>query len=139
MIKKFLLITAICVSMVGCGTETATRPHDTSIAHSIAHPGNYGESVFRLQNAVLDDLITEMESHANRPDLNSAVLTEAEDRIVNSCRDLNEAASISAAGHEPSLLLKLRALNSLAECESSAKAVKAEMSVSSAVLSASSP
>ena len=139
MIKKFLLITAICVSMVGCGMKTATKPEGTAITHYIVDPGAFGESVFRLQNAVLDDLINEMESHANRPDLNSAVLTEAEDRIVNSCRDLNEAASISAAGHEPSLLLKLRALNSLAECESSANAVKAEMSVSSAVLSASSP
>lgn len=99
----------------------------------------HGEAVFRLQNAVMDELIsaTELESGLSEAAVQSLAAVEA--RIVESCRAINEAASIRASGGEPGLLLKLRVLDSLAPCEDAALAARAYLGSDSSTLSASTP
>jgi hypothetical protein len=83
----------------------------------------HGEQVFRLQNAVVSRLIDAGESGAPQSAHQSAALLAAEDRIVSDCRHLNEAASLSAVGGEPGPGLRLRVLDTLESCESSALAL----------------
>ena len=99
----------------------------------------YGETVFRLQNAVMDELIGAEDFDADPFIVGAAALLAAEERIVDSCRDLNEAASILAEGRELGLPLKLRVFNSIARCEASTLAVKALFETNTALLSAASP
>ena len=103
------------VTVIGTGGEPITRTNDEF--------RTYAETVFRLQNAVLDELISATDLD---PDLHpDDALRIAETRIVASCRHLNETASISAEGREPGWLLQLRVLASIASCEASASAAKA--------------
>jgi hypothetical protein len=83
----------------------------------------YAETVFRLQNDVLNQLIDASELGAT-PTGNPEALVEAEARLVADCGDLNEAASITAQGQEPTLALKLRIRKSLPACEASARAAQ---------------
>jgi len=98
-----------------------------------------GEAVFRLQNAVLDELIGASELDATLTEAAAQGLAAAEARIVDSCRDINEAASVRASGGEPGLLLKLRVLDSLASCERAALAARAYLDANPSNLSASTP
>lgn len=100
---------------------------------------SYAEAVFRLQNAMLDELIVSADAGATHSTSAVAALSTAEERLVDHCRHLNEAASISAVGGEPGLPLKLRVMNSVAECEAAALDVRTLLHASTAVLSAAGP
>lgn len=123
-----VIYASVATSIVGCDAGKTAGHATTPISDS----RDYGESVFRLQNAVLDALINATESGSPPSPLKAAALLADEDRVVRSCRDLNEAASISATGHEPRLSLKLRVFHSLAGCEFAARAVRTELESSSA-------
>lgn len=100
---------------------------------------HHGEAVFRLQNAVMDELMDAQALDTNQsPDI-VASLESAEDRMSGSCRDLNEAASLSAGGEDPGMPLKLRVLGSLDSCEASALRVRALLSGEPVVTKVSAP
>jgi len=114
----------IC-SLVGCTTVTVRSPGGEPVTRTHAEFRAYGEQVFRLQNAVLDELISTAEDDTGLPVQDDPALLAAEDEIVESCRDLNEAAGLSAEGLKPGLPLQLRVMDSMPRCEASAVAVKA--------------
>lgn len=98
-----------------------------------------GEAVFRLQNDMLDKLITASAAAPDGQTPDAGVLEAAEDELVDSCRSMNEAASMRAAGREPGVALKLEVLDSLSRCESAARKVETLVESGSGVLSAASP
>ncbi len=87
----------------------------------------HGEQVFRLQNAVVSRLIDAGESGKVYSARESAALRAAEDRIVNDCRHLNEAASLSASGGGPDASLQMRVMDSLDNCETAALDIGSQM------------
>ncbi len=113
----FTLVTLATVSVMSLGDGRVTRTPAESRAH--------GEQVFRLQNAVLDELIGAIADDTGPWSREEPALAAAEDDIVASCRDLNEAASLSAGGGKPGLLLQMRVMDSMSRCETSAVAVRA--------------
>jgi hypothetical protein len=131
----------VVVGMTACSSVPGGAPA-TSTATVMA-PGSTlqarGEAVFRLQNAVMDELIAAAELESNLAEVAAEGLAAAEGRIVDSCRELNEAASIRAGGGEPGLSLKLRVLDSLTRCENAALAARAYLRADSSNLSASTP
>ena len=116
-VVTFILATVATVMVMSLGGGRVTRAH--------AEFGARGEQVFRLQNAVLDELIGATADETGLWRREEPALVAAEDRIVESCRDLNEAASVSAGGGKPGLLLQMRVMDSMSRCETSAVAVKA--------------
>jgi len=116
-VVAFTLVTLATVSVMSRGEGRVTRTPAESRAH--------GEQVFRLQNAVLDELIGATADDTGLWSREEPALAAAEDEIVESCRDLNEAASLSAGGGKPGLLLQMRVMDSMSRCETSAVAVKA--------------
>ncbi len=119
-------LVALLLPLAACAPKSLT-------AASTVPPGTpqdlrtHGEAVFRLQNAVLDQVIDAAQSDAEPSSTESADLLAAEERIVSSCQDLNEAASLGAQGQHPDLPLQLRVLKSMAGCEASALAVRAQL------------
>lgn len=81
-----------------------------------------GEAVFRLQNAVMDQLIAAQLLASAAHGTADRGFAECEERLVEQCARLNEAANLSASGGTPSVMLKLRVLVSLPGCEQSALA-----------------
>lgn len=118
-----VLIVAAVVLMAG----TVLRWQVVSRADAVQAARVHGEQVFRLQNAVVNQLIDVSESGAIYSARDSAALLAAEDRIVLDCRHLNEAASLSAGGGGPDLQLQLRVLASLEACEESALALRSRI------------
>jgi hypothetical protein len=115
-VATFTLVAITTVTIIILDGGRVSRTPDESRAH--------GEKVFRLQNTVLDELIGATDDTGLWLREVPALVT-AEDEIVESCRDLNEAASLSAGGEKPGLLLQMRVLDSMSRCEASAVAVKA--------------
>jgi hypothetical protein len=83
-----------------------------------------GEAVFRLQNAVMDELIVAQLPLLTSLDANDIELAGYEDRLVDECASINEAASLGVTGDRPGVGLKLRVLMSLSGCEHSALAAR---------------
>lgn len=129
----------IIVSIAGCTTVTMTGPQGQPVTRTRDELRTYAEAVFRLQNSVLDALIGAVDIDPGRSAAEDNALFTAEERIVADCRDLNEAASLSAEGREPGLQLKLRVLESLASCEDAALAAKAVLATGGPVLVSASP
>ena len=84
----------------------------------------YGERVFRLQNALMDELLDAEYADPPPTATESRLLAKAEARIVRSCRALNEVASLTAGGERPSFLLRMKAAASLRSCSASAREVR---------------
>ena len=113
----------LAVAIVALATSVITRWTLSTGADEVQAARVHGEQVFRLQNAVVSRLIDAGESGKPQSALESAALLAAEDRIVSDCRHLNEAASLSAGGGEPGPVLRMRVLDTLDSCETSALAV----------------
>lgn len=113
----------LTVAVVALVTTAVARWTLVTGVDEVATARLHGEQVFRLQNAVVSRLIDAGESGAPQSAHQSAALLAAEDRIVSDCRHLNEAASLSAGGGEPGPGLRLRVLDTLDSCESSALAL----------------
>jgi len=84
----------------------------------------YGERVFRLQNALMDELMDAEYGDPPPTATERRLLAKAEARIVRSCRALNEVASVTAGGERPSLALRMKAAASLRSCSASAREVR---------------
>jgi len=98
-----------------------------------------GETVFRLQNAVMDRLITAQSDEVAMIDANRPDLAAFEEHLVDACAALNQAADISATGGAPNLLLNLRVLASLSDCEQSALAAETRLHRDQSLLGARLP
>lgn len=141
--RRFLPV-SICVAAWlaggGCTTATVVDPGwNGGDRAGEADFRSYAEAVFRLQNSMLDELILSADGSATQSASEAAALSTAEERLVDGCRHLNEAASISAGGGNPGLPLKLRVVNSVAQCEAAALDVRTLLQAGPAVLSAASP
>ena len=132
-------LTALVLPMAACTPETIANQRAAPTVGTDNELRAHGETVFRLQNTVLDQVISAAQIDAGPASLDSAELLAAEERIVKSCHALNEAARVSAEGHEPDMSLKLRVLESMARCEASALAVRAQLKTATVQMSASSP
>lgn len=99
----------------------------------------HGETIFRLQNAVMEELI-DAQTRASTPDGATALNREhQEDELVEQCASLNQAANLSATGSQPGPLLKLRVWLSLASCEGAALAARASLASERLVIVIASP
>ena len=121
----------ICSSLLGVTLLTLlVACHDDlskSTAHMHTRAGplpvqSRGEAVFRLQNTVMDQLIAAQQLAGAANGTADRSFAECEERLVEQCARLNEAANLSATGDTPSVMLKLRVLVSLPGCEQSALA-----------------
>ncbi len=113
------------VGIAAFATMTIRNPGDETLGtRTHAEVRTYGEQVFRLQNLVLDELINASLDESGLPAKDEEMLLAAEDVIVDSCRDLNDAAVLAAEGREPGIQLQLRVLDSMTRCEASAVAAK---------------
>ncbi len=101
------------LSRPGARTDTTAGP---------ASEQSRGEAVFRLQNAVMDQLIAAQVLDYGADDTAGRELAAYEEQLVDQCARLNEAANLSATGNTPSVMLKLRVMMSLPGCEQSALA-----------------
>jgi hypothetical protein len=132
------LLGALLLTTLGACNEHSTAAATTADAQPAKRAApSRGENVFRLQNHVMDDLIT---AQMSNPDLRAAErsdLAELESRLVDTCSSLNEAAGTSAMGDEPGMMLKLRVMVSLAGCERSATAARTFMENDRPLLGAS--
>lgn len=84
------VLTAVAVSVMtiaGCTTVTTNGPEGQPISRTHDEFRTYGESVFGLQNAVLDQLISAADVNPEPFALDAAALLAAEERLVDSCRD----------------------------------------------------
>lgn len=81
--------------------------------------GSSAEEVFRRQNRVFDELIAQTQS--GREDV--ARLEAAELSLSHTCRYINEAALAMQNGQGVALSLKLKAMNTLSECDTAARQV----------------
>ena len=106
--------------------------------HEVSAP-NQGEVVFRLQNAVMEQLITADADYPTFIDAQRLDLAALEGRLVDNCSSLNEAADLSATGDSPGMVLKVRVLLSLAGCRRSALAARAFLANARPLLGASLP
>ena len=84
----------------------------------------YGERVFRLQNALMDELMDAEYADPPPTATESRLLAKAEASIVRNCRALNEVASLTAGGERPSFALRMEAAASLRRCSASAREVR---------------
>jgi hypothetical protein len=78
----------------------------------------YAESVFRRQNEAGSDLVIiymDLDSDADAGSLEA--LSSAEDRMLDACRPLNDAALMWVKGEEPGFFQRLHLMNSLSSCE----------------------
>lgn len=98
-----------------------------------------GEAVFRLQNAVLDQLIDAQINPVTNDAALARDLARREEGLVDHCAPLNRAAALGASGADPDLLLKLQVLLSLSPCERAALAAREFMARDRAVLTATLP
>ena len=112
-----LLIGSIVVQARAEGEARPAPPATASII-------GYGERVFRLQNALMDELLDAESVDPPPSAIDSRLLAKAEARIVRSCRALNEVASLVAGGRRPGFLLRMKAAASLRGCSASARAVR---------------
>lgn len=121
-------IAAVGVAIVGVAalaTVIIKNPGgETVVTRTHAEFRTHGEQVFRLQNSVLDELINAAMDDSGLPAKDEQMLLAAEDGIVDSCRDLNDAAVLAAEGREPGIRLQLRVIDSMTRCEESAVAAK---------------
>lgn len=100
---------------------------------------SHGEAVFRLQNLVMDNLITAQMSDPSLLAAERARLANLETGLIDACSSLNDAATTSAGGQVPGMVLQLRVLVSMDHCERSAVAAKAFMATGRPLLRASLP
>lgn len=138
---------SFCFSLLGtaalllCACHPGQSPPalraDTAPASS--DPASHGEVVFRLQNAVLDELIAAQMRAPTQDDARDLALAAFEDYLVDDCASLNHAAGLSASGAHPGLLLKLRVLVSLSGCEQSAQAARTFLRADRALVSTATP
>jgi hypothetical protein len=78
----------------------------------------YAESVFRRQNEAGSELAMIYMDLDGDADANSIeTLSSAEDRMLDACRPLNDAALLQVKGEEPGFFKKLHVMNSLSRCE----------------------
>jgi hypothetical protein len=136
---KIFFTAVVAASFVSCATVTVHGPGGQPITRSYDEFRTYAESVFRLQNGVLDELISATDFATELSTADAAALLAAEQTVVASCQALNQAAIAAADGHASSLSLKLSVLDSIVNCETSALAVKTWLATAAGSLSASSP
>ena len=129
----------IVLGLTACANVPGGAPTTAHVAESGSSLQAHGAAVFRLQNAVMDELIGAAELESGLTDAAAQGLAAAEARMVERCRAINEAASIRASGGEPGLLLKLRVLDSLAPCENAALTARACLRSDPSHLRASTP
>jgi hypothetical protein len=111
----FSLMLAGCVASVE--TLDGTRHRITSDAFR-----GYAEHVFREQNRVASDLAFRMEDEQLAPkDLD--LLEQAEARLLEDCRDLNEVAVRRRDGERRRPLADTRAARTVPGCERAVEAV----------------
>ena len=122
----FLLATLLSVflQLNGCCGNPLRGTGDTA-PKARADTMSYAELVFRLQNVQLGQLMEAEAVDAGTPTAHRVARYAAEDRLVENCRAMNDAASVTAAGGEISLASKLRVFVSLHKCRSAAIAAKA--------------
>ena len=122
-----------CHDGMAAQASNAGAPRRAVAAHS------RGETIFRLQNAVMDQLITAQMESPPTVDAERLDLAGFEYRLVDHCTSLNEAAGVSASGGSPGVLLKVRVLLSLSGCERSAVAARDFLAGDHALLRVSLP
>lgn len=128
---------ALLVTLSACNERPVAQTAMTSDAqpHKLA-TASHGETVFRLQNLVMDNLITAQMSDPPLLAADRASLASFEIRLVDACRSLNEAAGTRGTGGAPGMVLQVRAMLSMAECERSAVAAKTFMATDHPLLGA---
>ena len=135
--RQGLIIVPLCAllaltALSGC--------HHPAVKHA-SQPanGSRGEAVFRLQNSVMDNLIAAQVLEPPGTDAEQTEIASLEDALVEACTELNQAADLSATGDKPGVLLNLRVLISLSDCERSAFAAETFLKRDRTLLGASLP
>ncbi len=136
LMSGLLLMTTLCACHQRPGVQ-AVVASDTQARQVVAI--SHGETVFRLQNLVMDNLITAQMSDPSPLAAERTQLASLETGLTDACQSLNEAALNSIGGHRPGMVLQLRAWVSLNECERSAVAAKDFMASARPLLRASLP
>ena len=134
-----LLATAALSLLCACHPGQSPPALRADKAPASSAPASHGEAVFRLQNAVLDELIAAQMRAPTQDDARDLALAAFEDYLVDDCASLNQAAGLSASGADPGLLLKLRVLVSLSGCEQSAQAARTFLRADRTLVSTATP
>ncbi len=138
-VSRSMVSLLMLAALIGCHDSRSTpSSHAGATARPVA-AHTRGETIFRLQNAVMDQLITAQMEDPSVVDAERRDLAEFENRLVDKCTSLNQAASVSATGNSPGVLLKFRVLISLSGCERSAVAARDFLASDHALLGVSSP
>lgn len=139
--QALVLLSACHVAVLGgcAGVRPASIAAMPAASPETLSLAAYGERVFRLQNVVMDELI-DAESAVPAPTAaESSALAQAESHIIESCMALNEAAGLQMEGETPGWQLRARIAGSLARCNASVHAVRAQRSASLRMLEVAIP
>jgi hypothetical protein len=103
----------------GCTHVIVTEPGGERVSRSSVEFREYVAGVFRLQNQVMDQLITDYDLDlAADEDLER---DRAEQRMVESCRDINEAAVAVSEGRRVSFSAKRQLVKTISSCDYAAR------------------
>ena len=116
--RQLTLLLSACLFAAGCTHVTVTEPDGQRVSRSSAEFRDYVADVFRLQNQVMDQLITDYSLEDGGDDLER---DRAEQHMVEACRDLNDVAVAIGEGRSVSLVSKRRLVKSITACDYAAR------------------
>lgn len=118
-----LLAAALGAALTACTTVTTTTPAGERVARTPEEFSAYVEQVFRYENRVGSDLIDHYELAEAAGSHPRADLLAAEERMIESCRYLHEVIISHLEGRVPDLALKMKLVDTIADCEYAARDV----------------
>lgn len=122
---RIFLTAVICttaISLTACQMVT-TRKSGTMLMSETEFK-KYVEGVFRYHNRVMNDLI---EASGDRTDLDpvkAEALSVAEEKMIDTCRPLNELVAESLSGKEVGLAIEMNLADTVPACEEASEAVE---------------
>jgi hypothetical protein len=113
----WMLVTILAAALLSaCSTISTTAADGAVTVRSREEFEKYVEAVFRYQNEVGNDLISLGASTGQV----ATALQLAENRMIESCRYLNDVVVAHTEGHEPGLALKAGLMRTISECDRTA-------------------
>ena len=113
---------ALGVALTACSTVATTTPGGERKVRTQEEFRDYVEQVFRFQNRVVSDLINRYELGDASGEIHAGLLA-AEAHMEESCHYLNEMVTTYIDGHEPSLALKKKLMDTIDDCDYAAREV----------------
>jgi hypothetical protein len=116
-------IIALSLALSGCMSVATVTPEGERIVRSPDEFRDYVEQVFRYQNRVGDELIARYDLGEAGADAKTPQISAAEERMAQSCQNLNDVVSSHMAGSEPSLSLRMQLVQTVTGCDYAARAL----------------